>query len=181
MEELNMEVRRRAGRHPEPTAGCIDSQSVKAAMQPTEAIGFDGNKKVKGRKRHILTDTLGLILCVIVTAAHVDDRRGLKALVNQWFIKGVCRLRKRWVDAGYRSEALREWVSGLKCTHKIDVEITDHDGNGFQVVAKRWVVERAFSWLLGYRRHSKDYEVLTRNSEAMIQITMMAILIRRLA
>ncbi len=66
-------------------------------------------------------------------------------------------------------------------THKIDLEVTDHDGKGFQIVAKRWVVERAFSWLLGYRRHSKDYEVLTRNSEAMIQIAMIAILIRRLA
>ncbi len=181
LEELNMKERARQGRHPEPTAGCIDSQSVKATMQPTEEIGFDGNKKVKGRKRHVLTDTLGLILCVVVTAANFDDRKGLKALVERWFIKGVCRLRKIWVDAGYRSQALRDWVGALKRTHKIDLEVTDHDGKGFQVVAKRWVVERAFSWLIGYRRNSKDYEVLPRNSEAMLQISMITILIRRLA
>lgn len=181
LEELNMKERCRRGRHPEPTAGCIDSQSVKAARQPIDNVGFDGNKRIKGRKRHVLTDTLGLILCVVVTAANVDDRKGLKALVERWFIKGICRLRKLWVDAGYRSEPLRDWVSGLKRTYKIDLEVTDHDGQGFQVVAKRWVVERAFSWLLGYRRHSKDYEVLTRNSEAMIQIAMIAMLIRRLA
>jgi transposase len=181
LEELNMKERSRQGRHPEPTAGCIDSQSVKATMQPTDEIGFDGNKQVKGRKRHVLTDTLGLILCVVVTAANIGDRDGLKQLLDRWFIKGVCRLRKLWVDAGYAGEALRAWVAGLKRTHKIDLEVTDHDGKGFQVVAKRWVVERAFSWLIGYRRHSKDYEVLTRNSEAMIQISMIAILIRRLA
>ena len=181
LEELNMQERRRQGRPPEPTAGCIDSQSVKVTMQPKGNVGFDGNKKIKGRKRHILTDTLGLILCVVVTAANTDDRQGLKALINQWFIKGVCRFRKLWVDAGYRSEALRKWVADLKKTHKIDLEVTDHEGKGFQVVAKRWVVERAFSWLLGYRRNSKDYEVLTRNSEAMIQITMISILIKRLA
>jgi transposase len=122
----------------------MDSQSVKAAMQPVDQIGFDGNKKVKGRKRHALTDTLGLMMCVVVTAANVGDREGLKQLLNRWFIKGVCRLRKLWVDAGYVGEAIREWVRALKHTHKIDLEVTDHEGKGFQVVAKRWVVERAF-------------------------------------
>ena len=130
MEELNMKERRRQGRHPEPSAGCIDSQSVKAAMQVTDEIGFDGNKKVKGRKRHILTDTLGLILCVVVTAASVGDREGLKTLLERWFILGVCRLRKLWVDAGYAGEALRNWARGLKHTHKIDLEVTDHEGKG---------------------------------------------------
>ena len=180
LEELNMQERSRQGRHPEPTAGCIDSQSVKAAMQATDDIGFDGNKRIKGRKRHVLTDTLGLILCVTVTAANTGDRQGLRSLLDKWFIKGVCRLRKLWVDAGYTSAALQQWVRDLKHTHKIDLEVTDHQGTGFQVVPKRWVVERAFSWLMGYRRHSKDYEVLTRNSEAMIQIAMISILLRRL-
>lgn len=181
MEELNMQERRRQGRHPEPTAGCIDSQSVKAAMQPVDDVGVDGNKKIKARKRHVLTDTLGLMLCVVVTAANGGDRDGLKQLLNRWFIKGVCRLRKLWVDAGYCGEPLREWVRQLKQTHRIDLEVTDHQGKGFQVVPKRWVVERAFSWLGGYRRHSKDYETLTRNSEAMVQISMINLLIRRLA
>lgn len=180
MQELNRQERRRQGRHPQPSAGCIDSQSVKAAMQAIDDIGFDGNKKVKGRKRHVLTDTLGLIVCVVVTAANRDDRDGLRALLARWFIKGACRLRKLWVDGGYTSAALCQWVRDLKRTHKIDLEVTDHEGKGFQVVPKRWVVERAFAWLLGYRRHSKDYEVLTRNSEAMIEIAMISILLRRL-
>jgi putative transposase len=181
MEKLTAQERCRQQRRPEPTAGCIDSQSVKTAMQPAVEVGFDGNKKIKGRKRHVLTDTLGLILCVVVTAASSGDREGLKQLLNRWFIKGVRRIRKLWVDAGYSGEALHDWVRALKSTHKIDLEVTDHQGKGFQVVAKRWVVERTFGWLLGFRRHSKDYEVLPRNSEAMIQIAMIGILIRRLA
>lgn len=180
MEELTALERVRQGRHPEPTAGSVDSQSVKTATQGT-AVGFDGGKRVKGRKRHVLADTLGLILCVVVTAANAGDREGVKALLKRWFIGGVRRLRKLWVDAGYDGQPLKDWVRGLKRTHKIDLEVTDHEGKGFQVVPKRWVVERAFAWLLAFRRHSKDYEVLTRNSEAMIQIAMCSILLRRLA
>ena len=181
MEELTDAERRRLERHPHPSAGCVDSQSVKAAAQPVAEIGFDGNKKVKGRKRHVLTDTLGLVLFVLVTAANLDDREGLRRILARWFIKGLCRIRKLWVDAGYVSEALWEWVRGLKRTHKIDLEVVGRQGKGFQVVPKRWVVERTFAWFLGYRRLSKDYEVLTRNSEAMIQISMIVILVRRLA
>jgi putative transposase len=150
-------------------------------MPPVDVVGVDGDKKIKGRKRHGLTDTVGLIVCVAVTAANGSDRDGLKQLLNRWFIKGVCRLRKLWVDAGYSGEPLRLWVRRLKRTHRIALEVTDQQGKGFQVVPKRWVVERAFSWLGGYRRHRKDYETLTRNSEALIQIAMIAILIRRLA
>lgn len=180
MEALTRKERCRKARKASPSAGCIDSQSVKAAMQPAENTGFDGGKKVKGRKRHVLTDTLGLILCVVVTAANVSDHQGLKMLLTQWFSNGVQRLRKLWVDGGYIGQALYEWVRNLKKTYKVDLEVTVHQGKGFQVVPKRWVVERTFGWLGGYRRHSKDYEVLTRNSEAMIQISMIAILLRRL-
>jgi putative transposase len=176
-----MKERYRRGRHPEPTGGCVDSQSVKAVMQPTYQIGFDGHKKLKGRKRYVLTHMLGLVVCVMVTATNKDDRARLKRLLDRWFIKGVCRLRKLWVDSGYAGEPLRAWVTKLKRTHKIDLEVNEHEGKGFQVLSKRWVVGRAFSWLIGYRRHNKGYEVLTRNSEAMIQLSMIAILIRRLA
>jgi putative transposase len=181
LEVLNHHERVRQGRRPEPSAGCIDSQSVKAATQPIDQVGFDSNKKVKGRKRHILTDTLGLMLCVVVTAANVGDREGLKQLLNRWFIKGVRRIRKLWVDGGYFGEPLRQWVAALKKTHKIDLEVTDHQGKGFQVVAKRWVVERTFSWFGHFRRHSKDYERLPENSQALLQIAMIALLLRRLA
>lgn len=181
MEELTNAERIRQGRHPQPSAGCLDSQSVKAATQPVAEVGFDGNKKVKGRKRHVLTDTLGLVLFVLVTAANRDDREGLRRVLQTWFVKGLCRIRKLWVDAGYLSGALRQWVAGLKRTHKIDLVVVGRQGKGFRVVPKRWVVERTFAWFLGYRRLSKDYEVLPRNSQAMVQISMIAILVRRLA
>ena len=93
----------------------------------------------------------------------------------------MTRLRKLWVDGRYRAEWLCAWVSGLKRIHKIDLEVEEHTGKGFRVVPHRWVVERTFAWLLNYRRHRCDYEVLTANSEAMIQISMIHLLLKRLA
>ena len=182
MEQLIELDRRRLDRHKQASAGCVDSQSVKTATQGL-SVGFDGGKSVKGRKRHILTDTLGSILCVVVTAADVGDRKGLRLLLKRWFILGLRRIRKIWVDGGYGGKPLKRWVAQLKRTHKIELEVVKHagKGKGFQLVAKRWVVERTFSWLFKFRRHSKDYELLTQNSEAMIQIAMCSILIRRLA
>jgi putative transposase len=117
MTELRQLERHCHGRLAEPSAGAIDSQSVKTATQ-SQDVGFDRHKRIKGRKRHLLVDTLGLIVAVIVTAAHVDDREGLVALLNGYFADGVTRLRKLWVDRGYRAEWLRAWVWGLKRTHK---------------------------------------------------------------
>ena len=180
METLHQWERQSQGRLPEPSACCADSQSIKAATQGTD-IGFDGHKKVKGRKRHILVDTLGLIVAVVVTAANTDDRQGLVALLKRYFASGVTRLRKIWVDAGYDAQWLRDWVHGLKHTHKIDLEVVEHTGKGFQVVKHRWKVERTLAWLLNDRRHSRDYERLTASSEAMIQISMIRLLLKRLA
>ncbi len=126
-------------------------------------------------------DTLGLVVAVVVTAAGLDDRVGLVALLQGYFAQGTQRLRKLWVDGGYRAAWLMEWVRGLKQTYKIDLEVTEKEGPGFQVVKWRWVVERTFAWLLNYRRHSRDYEELTANSEAMIQISMIHLLLKRLA
>jgi putative transposase len=181
MKQLRQRERIRQGRKPEPSAASIDSQSIKGATQEKDAIGFDGNKKVKGRKRHILVDTLGLIIAVVVTAANVDDRQGFKQLVEGYFADGVKRLRKIWVDGGYQAGWLQAWVRGLKRTHKIAMEITDHEGKGFQVVPWRWAVERTFSWLRNDRRHSRDYERLPANSEVLIQISMIHLLLKRLA
>lgn len=180
MDTLRQWERRSQGRLPEPSACCADSQSIKTATQ-TEDVGFDGHKKIKGRKRHILVDTLGLIVAVVVTAANRDDRLGLVTLLQRYFASGVTRLRKIWVDGGYEAQWLCDWVRGLKRTHKVDLEVVEHTGKGFQVVKHRWKVERTFAWLLNDRRHSRDYEALTANSEAMIQISMIRLLLKRLA
>jgi putative transposase len=180
MAALRQQARKRQGRQPEPSAGSIDRQSIKTATQGS-AVGFDGHKKIKGRKRPGLVDPLGLSVAVVVTAAGLDDRLGLRALLQGYFAQGVTRLRKLWVDGGSRAEWLQGWVGGLKQTHKLDLEVVEKEGKGFQVIPRRWVVERTFAWLLNYRRHSRDYEVLTANSEAMIQISMIHLLLKRLA
>ena len=116
-----------------------------------------------------------------LTDASMDDRLGLVALLTAYFADGVKRLRKIWVDGAYPAEWLEEWVRGLKHTHKIDLEATTHkEGKGFQVIPWRWAVERTFAWLLNDRRHSRDYERLTANSAAMIQISMIRLLLNRL-
>ena len=181
METLRQWERRCLGRRPAPSAGSIDAQSIQTATQNKD-IGFDGHKKIKGRKRHILVDTLGLIIAVVVTDAGTDDRLGLVELFTRYFADGVKRLRKIWVDGAYRAAWLEEWVHGVKQTYKIDLEATTHTkGKGFQVVPWRWAVERTFAWLLNDRRHSRDYERLTVNSAAMIQISMIRLLLNRLA
>jgi putative transposase len=180
MATVRQQARRRHRRAAEPSAGSVDSQSVKVASQPGPK-GFDGGKAVNGRKRHVLVDTLGLIIAVIVTAANIDDRVGLRHLLTQYFADGVKRLRHLWVDGGYTGAGIRGWVAGLKKTYKIVLEVVEQHRPGFHLVKRRWVVERTFSWLFNYRRHSKDYEVLTQNSEAMIQISMIHLLVRRLA
>lgn len=180
MDRLRAQERRRQGRLPEPSAGCADSQSVKAATQGA-CTGFDGGKRVKGRKRHVLVDTLGLIVAAVVTAANYDDRKGLKVLLTQYFAYGVRRLRKIWVDGNYTGHTLQAWVAQLKRTHKVILERVENTGPGFNLVKRRWVVERTFAWLFNYRRHSKDYERLPQNSEAMIQVAMIHILLKHLA
>lgn len=180
MDILRKKERKRQGRNENPSAASVDSQSVKSALQK-EGIGIDGGKKTKGRKRHILVDTLGLILAVLVTPANGGDRKGLQSLLEDYFSKGINRLRKIWADGGYSGSPLYEWVNNLKKTYRIDLEVTENKGKGFNLIKKRWVVERTFAWIFNFRRNSKDYENLRRNSEAMIQISMISILLRRLA
>ncbi len=117
---LTRRERKRQGRKPTASAGCIDSQSVKTATQG-ESKGYDAGKKINGRKRHLLVDTLGLVISAFVSPANLQDRDGLKKVLNQYFDTGETRLRKLWVD-GYRGEDLKEWVANKKQTHKIDLD-----------------------------------------------------------
>jgi transposase len=120
-------------------------------------------------------------MAVVVTDASTEARVGLGELLSAYFADGVKRRRKIWVDGAYPAAVLDEWVRGLKQTHKINLESTAHKaGTGCQVVPWRWAVERTCAWLLNDRRHSRDYERLTANSAAMIQMSMICLLLTRL-
>jgi putative transposase len=175
---LRAAVRRKAGRHKHPTAGCLDSQRVKCTAVAGER-GDDKAKNVTGRKRHLLVDSLGLLLVVVVTAACVQDRDGAKLLLQR--LTGACKkLRLIWVDGGYRGPLLLDWVT-QHCRFYLQVVLRSDNQNGFVVLPRRWVVERTFAWLNHHRRLSKDYEVLPSTSETLILIAMLRIMLRRLA
>lgn len=170
---LRGEVRVAAGREPEPSAAVMDSQSVKTT-EPPGVRGYDAGKKVNGRKRHLLVDTLGLLL---MDAASIQDRDGAKLLLEK--AKGrFPRLRLIWADGGYTGK-LVDWAKTL-CHWVLEIVRRSDDVKGFQVLPHRWVVERTFGWLGRYRRLSKDYEGLPESSEAMIYIAMIHLMVRRL-
>ncbi|MFD7731288.1 IS5 family transposase [Kitasatospora phosalacinea] len=178
-DRLRDRVREAAGCDREPTAGIIDAQSVKgAASVPAATRGFDGGKKVNGRKRHIVVDTLGLLLTVMVTTASVTDRDAGQTL--------LARLRERhrritlvWADGGYTGR-LVDLARDVLAIALTVVRRTD-DTTGFVVLPKRWLVERTFAWLMHSRRLARDYESRTDTSEAMIRWSMTTVMSRRLA
>ena len=176
-ETLRAQVRQQEGRHKHPTAGCLDSQSVKTTQVPGER-GYDAGKQVNGRKRHILVDTLGLLLTVVVTVASVQDRDGAKRLLAR--LGGACKkLRKIWVDGAYRG-GLLDWVAErFRCV--LQLVQRPPEQQGFAVLPRRWVVERTFSWFSLCRRLSKDDERQPESSETFIYITMTRLMLRRLA
>jgi putative transposase len=174
---LRSRLRERCGRHKHPTAGCLDSQSVKCSAVSGQR-GFDAGKKVNGRKRHILVDTLGLLLTVVVTVASVQDRDGARLLLRR--LPGSCKkLKKVWVDGGY-SGRLVDWVVE-QFKFCLAVVLRPKETRKFVLLPRRWVVERTFSWLNHSRRLSKSYERLMRTDETWVYIAMIRIMLRRLA
>ena len=178
---LRAQVRVADGRDPAPSAGVLDAQSILTG-EGGQARGYDAGKRTRGRKRHIVTDTLGLLLVVMVTSAPVQDRHGGKAIL-QLLAARFSSIALIWADAGYASQIDSGLVTWARTAASIVLQIVKRsdDVKGFQVLPRRWVVERTFGWLIRNRRLSRDYERRTDNSEAMIKIAMIKLMASRLA
>ena len=174
-ESLVEQIRKTVGKNEEPTVGIIDAQSVKSTFVSSQEKGFDAGKKIKGIKRHIIVDTLGLILAVVIQSASVQDRDGAVSVIDK-LIENWKNVIKIFADGGYAGKL----IGKVKDQFKIKLEIIKRDElHTFKILPKRWIVERTFSWIDTNRRNSKNYERLTNTSVAMVHISAIRIMLNR--
>src|SRR5438105_7688928 len=166
-ESLVEKIRKKQGKNEEPSVGIIDAQSVKSTLVSSEDKGFDAGKKVKGIKRHIIVDTLGLVLAVVIQSASVQDRDGAISVIGK-LVESWKKIIKIFADAGYSGGL----IGKVKDMFKIDLEIVKRNElHAFKLLPKRWIVERTFSWIDTNRRNSKNYERLNQSSVAMVHLS----------
>ncbi len=172
-------LRERQGRSPQPSACIVDSQIVKAHDTVSRKTrGYHGGKKIDGRGRHLAVDAEGWLLALVVTAASLSDKAGAKLLLIKLF-DAFTTLKVMWADAGYNGKPLATWAQTIA---GITLEVVARTAaHSFQVVRRRWVIERTFGWMMRYRRLVRDYERTTASSEAMIYWATVIIMTRRLA